>query len=98
MSLENIRPFIQKGCALCEDMTAEWADISVGTVEGLEGWNTVVVRSDLGSKLINEAINNGILEMDHLPEENLEHLKEAALNKRNRGRAAKEKLGQKNDE
>lgn len=98
LSLENIRPFIQKGCALCEDMTAEWADISVGTVEGLEGWNTVVVRSDLGSKLINEAINNGILEMDHLPEENLEHLKEAALNKRNRGRAAKEKLGQKNDE
>jgi coenzyme F420 hydrogenase subunit beta len=92
LPLEEIRPFIQKGCTLCQDMTAEWADISVGTVEGLEGWNTVVVRSDTGSRLVSAAIEDDILEVDNLPEKNLEHLKEAASNKRQRGLKSKEEM------
>lgn len=93
--LEEIRPFIQEGCSLCQDMTAEWADISVGTVEGMEGWNTVVVRSDTGSELLGEAIEEGVLEIDELPEENLEHLREASHNKRKRGHLAKEEMRRK---
>ena len=85
ISLGNLRPFIQKGCSLCQDMTAEWADISVGAVEGLEEWNTVIVRSDIGFNFINDAIEEHIIEIDNLAEENLKHLKEASLNKRERG-------------
>jgi len=92
ISLGNVRPFIQKGCFLCQDMTAEWADISVGTVEGLEEWNTVIVRSDVGSDFINDAIEDHILEIDNLAEKNLEHLKEASLNKRKRGVLAKREM------
>jgi len=92
LPLEDIRPFILKGCSLCQDMTAEWADLSVGTVEGMEGWNTVIVRNDLGSTLIDGAVKDNILEIDSLPEENFNHLKEASLNKRNRGVQAKEEL------
>lgn len=88
--LDDIRPFIQEGCHLCQDMTAEWADISVGTVEGMDGWNTVVVRSENGSQLLSGFIETGLLEVRDLPEENLEHLKEASFNKRRRGRSAKE--------
>jgi coenzyme F420 hydrogenase subunit beta len=88
--LDDIRPFIQEGCALCQDMTAEWTDISVGTVEGMEGWNTVVVRSERGSQLLNGFIEAGHLETRELPKENLAHLKEASLNKRKRGNSAKE--------
>ena len=88
--LDDIRPSIQEGCTLCQDMTAEWADISVGTVEGMEGWNTVVVRSENGSQLLRGFIKAGLIEMHELPEENLEHLKEASLNKRKRGHSAKE--------
>ncbi len=29
-------------CAYCLDMTYEFADISVGSVEGIEGWNLPV--------------------------------------------------------
>ena len=93
--LEDIRACIQKGCTLCQDMTAEWADISVGTVEGLEGWNTVVVRSNTGSDLISAAIEDDILEVDSLPEENLEHLNEASSNKRERAVKYKEEMRQK---
>jgi len=83
--LSDIRPLIQKGCALCRDMAAERADISVGAVEGREGWNTVIIRTEAGAGMINTAIEAGWLETDELPVENLEHLKEAARNKRERG-------------
>ena len=84
--LSDIRQIVQKGCGLCQDMTAEWADISVGAVEGRDGWNTVVVRTDTGSRIMNMAIEDDRLLTSHLPEENLKHLKEASLIKRERGK------------
>ena len=93
LSLDDIRPFIQKGCALCEDMTAELSDISVGAVEGKEGWNTVIARSETGAELIDSAAKKNIIETDALPEANLVHLKDAALNKKRKGRAVKEDFG-----
>ena len=90
-ALDEVRPSIQEGCTLCQDMTAEWADISVGTVEGMEGWNTVVVRSERGAQLLNGFIEAGHLETRALPEENLAHLKEASVNKRKRGISAQQK-------
>jgi coenzyme F420 hydrogenase subunit beta len=93
--LDELRPSIQEGCTLCEDMTAEWADISVGTVEGMEGWNTVVVRSERGAQLLSGFIKADHLEIRELPEENLLHLKEASMNKRKRGNSAKKERGRK---
>lgn len=90
--LDEIRPFIQKGCSLCGDMTAEHADISVGSVEGLEGWNTVVVRDKEAGDIIQAAIDDQYLETDELPKENFEHLKEASLNKREQGSIAREEM------
>ncbi|MCX8118903.1 MAG: Coenzyme F420 hydrogenase/dehydrogenase, beta subunit C-terminal domain [Desulfobacterota bacterium] len=82
--IEEIRPFIRKGCHSCPDMTAEHADLSVGTVEGMEGWNTVILRSERGESLFEEARAEGVLETRPLPEENLSHLKEASLLKKER--------------
>jgi coenzyme F420 hydrogenase subunit beta len=89
--LDELRPLIQEGCTLCQDMTAEWADISVGTVEGVEGWNTVVVRTERGAHLLSGFIEAGQLEIRALPGENLVHLKEASTNKRKRGISAQKK-------
>jgi len=71
-------------CAYCLDMTSEFADISVGSVEGIEGWNTIIVRTANGAKLLEMARKQGKLEIDALPAANLAHLKEAALNKKKR--------------
>lgn len=91
-ALSEIRHLIQQGCHLCQDMTAEMADISVGTVEGKEEWNTVIVRTERGAEVFKSAINEGLLETDKLPTENLEHLKEASQNKRERGQKAEYEL------
>ena len=72
-------------CAYCLDMTAEFSDISVGAVEGKEGWNTVIVRSKRGADIIETAVRKGVLETRALPQQNLAHLEEASLLKKTRG-------------
>jgi coenzyme F420 hydrogenase subunit beta len=84
--LDDIRPLVPDGCHACADMTAEQADISVGAMEGRPGWNTLIIRSDTGEKLVEQAAHAGWLETGELPAANLEHLMEAAANKRRRAR------------
>jgi len=84
LPLDTIREFIMPTCSYCLDMTAEFADISVGSVEGIEGWNTVLIRTDIGVELMEQAEAKKILEIGQLPAQNLAHLKEAALLKKKR--------------
>ena len=46
--LDEVRRFIRPACNVCLDMTAEFADVSVGAAEGIEGWNTLIVRTNAG--------------------------------------------------
>lgn len=82
--LDQIREFIMPTCTYCLDMTSEFADISVGSVEDFEGWNTVIVRTKVGAELMEMAKAKGKLETNTLSPRNLAHLKEAALLKKKR--------------
>lgn len=82
--IDEIRPFIRKTCGICLDMTSELSDLSVGTVEGIQGWNTVITRSRLGEEILSRAEAAGAVESRPLPEENFGHLKEASLLKKRR--------------
>jgi coenzyme F420 hydrogenase subunit beta len=82
--LERIRTLVPKGCQLCPDMTSEWADVSVGVLEGKPGWNTMIIRTQTGDQLITDACQKGYLETHPLPAENLNHLCSAAANKKKR--------------
>jgi coenzyme F420 hydrogenase subunit beta len=91
--LDEIRAFIRPSCRVCPDMTSEFADLSVGTVEGMADWNTVIVRTERGEELLNRAIKAGIIESRPLPEETLAHLKEASQLKKQRALAALKEQG-----
>jgi coenzyme F420 hydrogenase subunit beta len=82
--LDEVRKFIRPACTFCTDMTAEFADISVGAAEGIEGWNTVIVRTEKGAEFFKKAKAKKILEIRPMPGQSLEHLKEAALSKKKR--------------
>jgi coenzyme F420 hydrogenase subunit beta len=85
IELEEIRNFINTGCTHCWDMTAEFADISVGSGRAMfRGWNTVIVRSETGSELMDIAKTKNALEIQSIPTESLTHLKKVALNKKQR--------------
>jgi coenzyme F420 hydrogenase subunit beta len=93
--LGRIMPFVRPACRLCHDLTSEFADISIGAVEfadtpvgGNQGegqvWNTVIVRTEKGMRLLDSARRKGIIETGELPEKTLEHLSYAARNKKKR--------------
>jgi coenzyme F420 hydrogenase subunit beta len=84
ISLDQIRPFVRPTCMLCFDMTAEFSDLSIGAVEGIQGWNTVIVRSAKGQELLEEARRSRVIEIAEIPRENFSHLKEASLLKKKR--------------
>jgi coenzyme F420 hydrogenase subunit beta len=91
--VDDIRSFIRPACRVCMDMTAELSDISVGTVEGKEGWNTVIVRTAMGEDLLRRARKAGLIETRPLPKDNLNHLIEASLLKKRRALDALKERG-----
>lgn len=82
--LSEIRTAIPNGCAICPDMTAEFADISVGALEGETGWNTLIVRTEKGARLVAEAVEKGYLIMEPMPESSLANLEKGAMGKKKR--------------
>jgi coenzyme F420 hydrogenase subunit beta len=94
ISLSEIRPLVPHGCTVCPDMTAEWGDISVGILEGVTHWNTLFVRTEGGTNLVDRAREAGWVRVESMPRENLEHLQFAAGNKKKRSlrTAMKEQL------
>ncbi len=81
--LDEIRTMIPKGCTTCPDMTAEWSDLSVGSFEGKPAWNTLIIRTEKGQKLVDKAVEEGYLVVDEFPMSSLEHLSSGAANKKN---------------
>ena len=60
MSVKELKAAVENACHHCSDFTAEYADISVGSVGSDEGYSTVIVRSPMGQKLVgNLDLNRG---------------------------------------
>ncbi|UCD83330.1 MAG: Coenzyme F420 hydrogenase/dehydrogenase, beta subunit C-terminal domain [Deltaproteobacteria bacterium] len=84
---EQIKELIRPSCELCPDFTSELADLSVGATEFDEDWNTLIIRSKKGQEIIDQALDDGAIELKEFPPEKLEILKRAASDKKKRVRA-----------
>jgi coenzyme F420 hydrogenase subunit beta len=82
--LSEIRKSIPNSCDYCFDMTAEFADISVGVFEGKADRNTIIIRTDRGQELVAAAVKDGYLDIEDFPSLNLDHLRTASRNKKKR--------------
>lgn len=54
--------YAQDGDHVCPDLTAEYADLSVGSIGSEPGWNTVFARTRRGERLLDDARSNGAVE------------------------------------
>ncbi|MHA2181118.1 MAG: Coenzyme F420 hydrogenase/dehydrogenase, beta subunit C-terminal domain [Promethearchaeota archaeon] len=55
--IKEMKKYTWISCHYCKDYTAEIADISVGSVGASKNdWNSVILRTDIGKKIFNEAI------------------------------------------
>ncbi len=61
-------------CKVCRDMTAEFADISFGNAGSQKGWRTVIVRSEVGKKIVDGAIREGFVRIGRVDVEKLRRL------------------------
>lgn len=82
LPLEEVRDYVMTTCNSCMDMTSEFADMSIGQVEGVSDWNTIIVRSDEGESIFNGMVEAGLLEIEDLEKERVDHLREAATNRK----------------
>jgi len=91
--LEDLRKLVLKGCSVCPDMTALFCDLSVGALEENPEFNTLIVRTLRGEALVNQAVEEGFLEISPISQTIVENLTRAAANKQKKARAIQEQLG-----
>jgi len=60
--LKELDQYMSGPCRYCIDYTAELADISIGAIGSPDGWNTVIVRSELGESLFASAMKSNVVE------------------------------------
>jgi coenzyme F420 hydrogenase subunit beta len=64
--IKELDEFVRSSCRVCEDFTAEFADISVGGVGCPEGWCTVIARTTRGEEFLSEAERSGWIELKQI--------------------------------
>ena len=52
VAVKELNNAVEEGCLSCPDFAAKYADISVGSVGSEDGYSTIIVRSDVGQKLL----------------------------------------------
>jgi hypothetical protein len=65
-SVHDLDHLRSSSCWYCIDLTAENADISVGSVGAPDGFNAVIVRTGLGMEILQDAAALGYIELEPL--------------------------------
>jgi coenzyme F420-reducing hydrogenase beta subunit/ferredoxin len=50
--VRELESAVRAGCGFCDDLVSRLADISIGSIGSAEGYSTVIVRSEMGEKLL----------------------------------------------
>ncbi|BAI62484.1 coenzyme F420 hydrogenase subunit beta [Methanocella paludicola SANAE] len=66
--IKETHKYEQDGCHVCSDLTAEFADISTGSIGTPDGWSTTFARSTRGKDLLSKAIADGLFEKKSMDE------------------------------
>ncbi|HEC39702.1 MAG TPA: coenzyme F420 hydrogenase subunit beta, partial [bacterium] len=64
--LKEVKSYARPNCHYCEDLTADYADISVGSIGSPSGWSSVITRSKKGHKIYKDAVKAGLIESKNL--------------------------------
>jgi coenzyme F420 hydrogenase subunit beta len=66
VALKEVQKYARDNCHYCEDLTSDYADISVGSIGSQDGWSSVVTRSKDADKLYNAIVKAGLIESKSL--------------------------------
>jgi coenzyme F420 hydrogenase subunit beta len=82
--LKEFEAYCSDFCQFCDDSTAEYADISIGSIGSKVGCSTVITRTKIGEELFNGAMQKGFIKSKSLEDdqESVEFLKKIARKKK----------------
>ncbi len=66
--LKDVQKYARDACHYCDDLTSNYADISVGSIGAPGGNSAVVIRSKAGQEIYEKAVKDGIIESKSLTE------------------------------
>ncbi len=66
--LNNVKSYARHNCHYCEDLTSDYADISVGSIGSGSGWSSVITRNKKGEELFKEVVKAKLIEAKSLKE------------------------------
>jgi len=66
IDLKEVQSYARHTCHFCDDLTSEFADISVGSIGSQGGWSSVITRSKEADNVFKKAVKDGILESQNL--------------------------------
>jgi coenzyme F420 hydrogenase subunit beta len=79
--LEETKEAVRSGCHSCEDLTAWYADISVGSIGTPAGWSTVFARTEKGKEVLEGLIREKMIKKEPLSPEGNKTLRRLATRK-----------------
>ena len=62
VKIDELHEYVREGCKICEDFSAKFADISVGSVGAPPGVSAVIIRTEVGREIFEGAIEKGYIE------------------------------------
>jgi coenzyme F420 hydrogenase subunit beta len=66
VDLKEVQSYARDNCHFCEDLTSDYADISVGSIGSQGGWSSVITRTKDGDKLYKAVVKDGLIESKSL--------------------------------
>ena len=84
LPISEVRAHTLTPCSMCGDLTCELADISIGGAHPLQDWSIVIIRTEVGEKLFEDALKANVVRVRDIKEELdvFTHFVEMALMKR----------------
>ncbi|VUT26501.1 MAG: Coenzyme F420 hydrogenase subunit beta [Candidatus Methanolliviera sp. GoM_oil] len=80
--IKEMKSCMRDGCKFCFDFAAEFGDISVGSIGSESGWSTVIVRTEAGKKLMDDAQKAGVIDVKEMSDGAIEPLRKLATRKK----------------
>ncbi len=87
LPIAEVAEFAREACHYCVDLTSELADISVGSIGAASGWSTAVIRTDVGKRIFENAVEEGYLRINEKPI-NIELVEKLSKRKKSRNSKA----------
>jgi len=89
--LDEAKKCIRKSCQICMDFTSELSDISVGSVGSPEGWSTIIIRTDKGLELVENAEKDNYIKTKPITDKGLKLMDKLAMEKKKENKVEIEK-------